>query len=107
MNFALSEDQQQLRDVFARFCDEQIRPRAAAIDEAQDFPQELFNKLAEIGCFGLRYPESLGGVGCDLLSFCVAIREVARGSLSLAVSASMQAVMGTHFLNEFWQCRYP
>ncbi|MFQ5463265.1 MAG: acyl-CoA dehydrogenase family protein [Phycisphaerae bacterium] len=99
MDFALSEDQTQLRNVFARFCDEQIRPRAAALDEAGEFPHELFRQLGELGCFGLRYPESVGGTGLDLFSFCLAIREVARGSLSLAASASMQAVMGTYFLH--------
>ncbi len=98
MDFSLSEDQRQLRDVFARFCDQRIKPRAAQIDEAGEFPQELFKELADLGCFGLRYPESLGGVELGLLSFCLAIGEIARGSLSLAASASMQSVMGTHFL---------
>ena len=97
MDFALNDDQRQLRDVFARFCDERIKPRAAAIDEAGEFPHELFGELAELGCFGLRYPETLGGVGLDLFSFCLAIEEIARGSLSLAASASMQSLMGTHF----------
>ena len=98
MDFSLTNDQVQLRDTFARFCDEQIKPHAAAIDEAGEFPRDLFNKLGELGCFGLRYPESLGGVELDLFSFCLALGEVARGSLSLAASASMQALMGTHFL---------
>ncbi len=98
MDFSLTDDQKQLRDTFARFCDERIRPRAEAIDEAKAFPREMFAELAELGLFGLRYPELLGGVGLDLLSFCLAIAEIARGSLSLAASASMQSVMGTHFL---------
>ncbi len=98
MDFSLTNDQVQLRDTFARFCDEQIKPQAAGIDEAGEFPRELFNKLGELGCFGLRYPESLGGVELDFFSFCLALGEVARGSLSLAASASMQALMGTHFL---------
>lgn len=101
MDFALNDDQRHLRDTFARFCDERIRPRAAAIDEAGEFPRELFGELAKLGCFGLRYPESLGGVGLDLLSFCLAIGEIARGSLSLAASASMQSLMGTHFLHVY------
>jgi alkylation response protein AidB-like acyl-CoA dehydrogenase len=35
MNFELTEDQQQIRDTFARFCDERIAPQAAALDEAR------------------------------------------------------------------------
>ncbi len=98
MNFDLSEDQQLLRDTLARFCDERIAPRAAAIDEARQFPRELFMELADLGLFGLRYPESLGGVDRDMVSYCLAIGEVARGSLSLGAVAAMQSLMGTHFL---------
>ena len=98
MDFELSEDQQLLRDTLARFCDERIKPRAAALDEARDFPHDLFRELAELGFFGLRYPESLGGTSVDLVSYCLAISEIARGSLSLAVAAAMQSLMGTHFL---------
>lgn len=99
MDYSLNDDQRQLRDTFARFSDERIRPRAAEMDERKVFPRELFSELADLGLFGLRYPESVGGVGLDLTSFCLAIAEIARGSLSLAASASMQSVMGTHFLH--------
>ncbi len=98
MDFELSQDQQLLRDTFSRFCDERIKPQAAAIDEAGEFPRELFGELADLGLFGLRYPEVLGGAGQNLLSFCLAISEVARGSLSVAAGAAMQSLMGTHFL---------
>ena len=42
MNFELTEEQQQIRDTFARFCNERIIPRAAEIDEAHAFPHALF-----------------------------------------------------------------
>lgn len=98
MDFALSTDQELLRDTFARFSTDRIKPRAAAIDEAGEFPRELFKELADLGFFGLRYPESLGGVNLGLLPYCLAVSEIARGSLSLAALAAMQSVMGTHFL---------
>jgi len=99
VDFELTEDQKAIRDVFARFCDERIAPQAAALDEAHAFPRELFGQLAELGFFGIRYPESAGGTGLDLVTFCVALAEVARGSLSLAGAAAMQALMGTKFLH--------
>ena len=100
MDFSLTDDQQHLRDTFSRFCDEQIRPRAAQIDEDGTFPTELFAKLAELGFFGSRYPEALGGVNLDLMSYCLVIAEIARGSLSLAAVAAVQSLMGTCFLYE-------
>ncbi len=99
MDFELTEDQKAIRDVFARFCDERIAPQAEALDEAHAFPRELFGQLAELGFFGIRYPESAGGTGLDLVTFCVALAEVARGSLSLAGAAAMQSLMGTKFLH--------
>src|SRR3990172_8808345 len=99
MNFEPSQDQKAIRDAFARFCDQQIAPQAAAIDEAHEFPRELFGRLAELGFFGIRYPESVGGTGLDLVTFCLALAEVARGSLSLAGCAAMQSLMGTKFLH--------
>jgi len=56
MDFDLSEQQQAVRDLFARFCDAEIRPRAAALDDAHAFPRELFVELARLGFFGMRYP---------------------------------------------------
>ena len=100
MDFELSEEQQLLRDAMARFCEERIKPQASALDEAGEFPRELFAELAGIGVFGLRYPESLGGTDADFLSYCLAISEIARGSLSLAALAAMQSLMGTHFLHK-------
>jgi len=99
MNFELTDDQKAIRDAFARFCDQRIAPQAAALDEARAFPRELFGQLAGLGFFGIRYPESAGGTGLDLVTYCLALTEVARGSLSLAGCAAMQSLMGTKFLH--------
>ncbi len=99
MDFELSQEQQAVRDTFARFCDEKIAPQAQAIDEAHEFPWELFRGVGELGLFGMRYPEQDGGVGMDLNSFCLALTEIARGSMSLAGAVAMQSLMGTKFLH--------
>jgi alkylation response protein AidB-like acyl-CoA dehydrogenase len=98
MNFDLSDEQVQIRDTFARFCDERIAPRAAEIDEAHAFPRELFGEVAALGFFGLRYPPESGGLGLDLISLCLALEEISRGSMSLAGCVTMQSLMGTKFL---------
>jgi butyryl-CoA dehydrogenase len=99
MDFDLSSEQKQVRDAFARFCDERIAPQAAALDEAHAFPRELFVELGRLGFFGIHYPEDVGGSGLDLVTFCLALEEVARGSMSLAGCAAMQSLMGTKFLH--------
>jgi len=99
MNFELTDQQKAIRDTFARFSDERIAPQAAALDEAHAFPRELFRELADLGFFGMRYPEDVGGTGMALGEFCLALAEIARGSMSLAGAAAMQSLMGTKFLH--------
>lgn len=99
MDFELSVEQRAIQDTFARFCDQRIAPRAAALDEAQEFPRELFAELAGLGVFAMRYPEEVGGSGMQLTDFCLALTEVARGSMSLAGAMAMQSLMGTKFLH--------
>jgi butyryl-CoA dehydrogenase len=99
MDFDLTPDQRAVRDTFARFADERIAPQAAAIDESHAFPRALFDELAALGFFGMRYPEDVGGTGLGLTEFCLALAEVARGSMSLAGAAAMQSLMGTKFLH--------
>lgn len=100
MDFELSQEQRLLVDTFRRFCDTRIKPAAAQMDETHEFPRALARELGDLGFFGLRYPESVGGAGMDFVSYCLALSEIARGSLSLAVTAAMQSLMGTHFLFE-------
>ena len=99
MDFNLSDQQRQVQETFARFCDARIRPQAEALDEAHQYPRELMAELAGLGFFGMRYPDDLGGVDMDLVSLCLALEEIARGSMSLAGCATMQALMGTKFLH--------
>ena len=98
MDFELTEEQRAVRETFARFADRRIAPNAAALDEAGEFPRELFLELAGLGFFGMRYPEDAGGSGMALTEFCLALTEIARGSMSLAGAAAMQSLMGTKFL---------
>jgi len=99
MDFDLSPEQREIRAQFARFSDERIAPQAAAIDAAHAFPREVFGQLAAMGLFGMRYPEKDGGTGLALIDFCLALEEIARGSLSVAGCAAMQSLMGTKFLH--------
>jgi butyryl-CoA dehydrogenase len=99
VNFEFTDQQKAIRDTFARFSDERIAPQAAALDEAHAFPRELFRELAGLGFFGMRYPEDVGGTGMALTEFCLALAEIARGSMSLAGAVAMQSLMGTKFLH--------
>jgi alkylation response protein AidB-like acyl-CoA dehydrogenase len=101
MDLALTPEQEAIRDNFARFCNEQIKPAAEAMDEAEEFPRELFEKVGALGFFEMRYPEEDGGADAGILACCLAIEELCRGSLSLGAACQMQGLMGTYFLQRF------
>ena len=99
MDFELPEEYRAIQDTFARFSDERIAPRAAEIDAAHEFPRELFREIGGLGFFRMLYPEDAGGLGLGMLPYCLAVAEIARGSMSVAGCVSMQSLMATHFLN--------
>jgi len=101
MDFHLSEEQELFRRSVAEFVDKEVVPVAAKIDKEGQFPTELFKMVGELGYFGVRYPEKYGGAGGDEVMFTILCEELARGSLSLAASVSMQCLMGTNFIYRF------
>ena len=75
------------RDSVRRFVDREIAPFAAAWDEAETFPRELYRKAAAAGLLGIGYPESLGGTPAGMAWRLVATEEIARaGSGGLMAS---------------------
>lgn len=85
----------------ADLVDREIVPAAASLDERGEFPEALFKRCGELGYFGIRYPERVGGMGGDMLSFNLMLEELARGSLALAACVAMQGLMGTDFVYRF------
>lgn len=90
-----------IRKAFARFTDEEIVPKAREMDEAEEFPRWMFEKIAKTGAYGIRYPPSVGGAGGTTKQFCIMVEELARGSMSVAALTAMQCLMGTNFLFEY------
>ena len=80
----LSEDHQSIREAARRFADNEIRPLAGELDEAERFPGDIFDKMAALGLFGICTPESYGGAGADVVSYAIVMEELARGYASVA-----------------------
>ena len=101
MDFRFTEEQEFFRRVVANFVDTEVLPVAAELDEQEAFPWDLFRKIAHLGWLGLRYPEDHGGSGADTMTFNLMCEELARGSLAVAATVAMQALMGTDFIYRF------
>jgi alkylation response protein AidB-like acyl-CoA dehydrogenase len=97
MDFSLSEEQLAIRKTFHDFAEREIRPRARELDESPRFPRELITQIGQLGFFGMRYPPPHGN-GADLVSYLLAVEEIAWGSLAVAAACTMQSLMGTWFV---------
>ena len=91
MDFALTDEQQMIRDMARQFADQELAPVAGRLDESGD--RELFlgnlKQLSELGFMGLNISAEYGGVDAGAVAFSIAITELARGCASTAVTVSV------------------
>lgn len=86
MDFIFTDEQNMLRETVRRFTENEIKPLAAKIDKEKRVPRELINKAAELGLFGIPFPEQYGGTGMGEIGYCIMLEEVSRGCASTTVT---------------------
>jgi butyryl-CoA dehydrogenase len=89
MDFDLTDEQQMVQTMAREFAEGQIAPIAAEIDREERFPHETVKRLGELGLLGIAVPERWGGSGADMVSYVVALEEVARACASHAAVMSV------------------
>jgi alkylation response protein AidB-like acyl-CoA dehydrogenase len=89
VEFALTDEQQQLRRTVREFAEGEIAPHVMEWDEASKFPSDLIPKLAEMGFLGVIFPEKYGGAGMGYQEYAIIIEELSRvdGSIGIIVAA--------------------
>lgn len=89
VDFALTEEQELLREQVRRFAGERIQPGAQERDREHRFPVEIFAEMGELGLLGMLVPEEYGGAGMDTVSYVVAMEEISRADPAVAVTMSV------------------
>ena len=97
----LADEQELFQQSVRQFVEREIVPRAEEFDRHGIFPHDVFKRMGELGYYGLRYPEEVGGQGADFVTTCLLYEELARGSLTVAAIFAMQALMGTYFVFKY------
>jgi len=89
MDFALTEEQQMVRDMARRFAEAEIKPVAARLDQNHEHPAEIVRQLGELKMMGIAVPEEYGGGGMDYVSYVLALIEVSKACASTGVIMSV------------------
>ncbi|MDK9698783.1 MAG: acyl-CoA dehydrogenase family protein [bacterium] len=90
MDYFLTEDQQQLRDLARQIAIEKVKPRVAELDREGEFPWDLVKVFADAGLYGVYVPEVYGGVGMGVFELALITEELSRidAGTALALAAS-------------------
>ena len=89
MDFALTEEQQMVRDMARRFAETEIKPKAAELDEKHAHPARIVSQLGELKMMGIAVPEEYGGGGMDYVSYVLALIEISKACASTGVIMSV------------------
>ena len=85
-----TEEHEQLREAIRRFVETELAPHAREWEDEKWFPNSVFDRLAELGWLGLKYPEEYGGEGGDYVHDAVFTEELSRcgsGGLAAGIGA--------------------
>jgi short-chain 2-methylacyl-CoA dehydrogenase len=110
MEFELTPEQRQVRDLVREFATQEIAPGAGERDEREELPLDIVKKLGELGICGVPLPEEYGGLGADAITWALVIEELGRADSSVAVTVSVASGLaggmvsryGTHEQRQRW-----
>ena len=101
MDFDLTPEQQEFRNVVREFAEEVVAPQAAEADLEERFPLDVVEQMGELGLFGLPFPEAHGGSDADAITLCLAIEELGRVDQSVGITLSAAVGLAGGMIDRF------
>jgi alkylation response protein AidB-like acyl-CoA dehydrogenase len=89
MNFALTEDQRDVKEMVTKFAEQEIKPIAAELDKTHRHPEEICRKLGEMGIMGIAVPQEYGGAGMDTVTYVHSLIAISKACASCGVIVSV------------------
>ncbi|MBD0324662.1 MAG: acyl-CoA dehydrogenase family protein, partial [Aldersonia sp.] len=90
----LPEEYAQLAKSVRDFATSVVAPVAAEHDRNHTFPYEVVAGMAQMGLFGLPFPEEYGGMGGDYFALCLALEELGKVDQSVAITLEAGVSLG-------------
>ncbi|MDH7498521.1 MAG: acyl-CoA dehydrogenase family protein [Syntrophomonadaceae bacterium] len=101
MNFALTEEQQMVKDQVTKFAEARIKPIAAELDRTHRHPEEICRALGEMGVMGVAIPTEYGGAGMDNVTYVHAMIAISKACASCGVIVSVNNSLYGFPVNSF------
>src|SRR2546421_2022741 len=101
MDFALTPEQQAIRDTCRDFAREVVAPAAGELDRNHRFGYDIVRQMGDLGLFGLAVAEEVAGAGADFLSLCIAIEEISRADAGVGITLEAAVCLGSSPIYEF------
>ena len=101
MDFALTEEQEMIRDAARDFAQREIVPVAARFDETGEFPSETIRMAGELGFMGVEVPEEYGGAGLDAVGYALLMEEIAAADAAHSTVVSVNNSLYCNGILEF------
>ncbi|HXA61795.1 MAG TPA: acyl-CoA dehydrogenase family protein [Streptosporangiaceae bacterium] len=95
IDFTLTAEQETLRRTVAEFAREVVAPVIGDLYERGEFPYEIVAGMGKMGLFGLPFPETVGGMGGDYFTLCLALEELARVDSSVSITLEAGVSLGS------------
>lgn len=98
--YQLTPEQVAAWDAIRGFAQREIAPHAQAIDERDEFPREVFGRLAALGYMGAPFAPEYGGAGCDAVTVCLILEEISRASGAVGSSFNAHISLASSVIAE-------
>jgi alkylation response protein AidB-like acyl-CoA dehydrogenase len=100
-DYTLNEEQEQVRQLAREFAANELRPRSAEWDRNQEFHKDVLPLLGELGFMGMLLPEKYDGLDLGMLTYLVALEQIAWGDASVAITMSVHNSLPTQMILKY------
>ena len=101
VGFILTKEQLLQQQLYREFAEKEVKPKAADMDEAEEYDVSIMDKMAKYGLLGIPFSKEDGGSGASVLSYALCVEELAKVDASTATACSVHTSLCTTLIGTF------